>query len=130
MFTGTVVATRIYDFYQEVQLYFFFKIAIVGGMLASAAGGIALLSAACFRRGTAVWVTVAYLVANYFVSIITDWWPRMEWLAPTSLFNYVDGPEIFKNPGWPIGDMCVLLAVLTVSTILGGIIWRRRDLPL
>ena len=130
MFTGTVLATRLYDFYQEVPLYFFFKIAIVGGMLASAVGGIALLAAACFRRGTAVWVTVAYLVANYFVSIITDWWPRMKWLAPATIFNYVDGPKIFKNPGWPIGDICVLLAVLTVSTVLGGIIWSRRDLPL
>ena len=130
MFTGTVVATRLYDFYQEVPLYFFFKIAIVGGMLASAVGGIALLAAACFRRGTAVWVTVAYLVANYFVSIITDWWPRMKWLAPMTIFNYVDGPKIFANPGWPISDMCVLLAVLTVSTALGGIIWHRRDLPL
>ena len=28
MFTGTVVATKIYDFYQEVPLYFFFKIAM------------------------------------------------------------------------------------------------------
>ena len=130
MFTGTVVATSIYDFYQEVQLYFFFKMAIVGGMLASAVGGIALLAAACFRRGLAVSLTVGFLVVQYFISIITDWWPRMEWMAPTSIFNYVDGPEIFKNPGWPIGDMCVLLAVLAVSTVLGGIIWSRRDLPL
>jgi len=117
MFTGTVVATMLYDFYQEVPLYFFFKIAIVGGMLASAVGGIALLAAACFRRGLAVSITVGYLVVNYFVSIIADWWPR-------------DGPAMFDKPGWPIGDMCVLLSLLTVSTILGGIIWSRRDLPL
>ena len=130
MFSGTVVATKIYDFYQEVPLYFFFKIAIVGGMLASAVGGIALLAAACFRRGMAVSLTVAFLVVQYFISIISDWWPRMEWMAPISIFNYVDGPEIFENPGWPIGDMCVLLSILAVSTILGGILWRRRDLPL
>lgn len=130
MFTGTVVATMLYDFYQEVPLYFFFKIAIVGGMLASAVGGIALLAAACFRRGLAVSITVAYLVVNYFVSIIADWWPRMKFLEPATIFNYVDGPAIFDKPGWPIGDMCVLLSLLTVSTVLGGIIWSRRDLPL
>jgi len=130
MFSGTIVATKIYDFYQEVPLYFFFKIAIVGGMLASAVGGIALLAAACFRRGMAVSLTVAFLVVEYFISIISDWWPRMEWMAPISIFNYVDGPKIFANPGWPIGDMCVLLALLAVSTVLGGIIWSRRDLPL
>jgi len=130
MFTGTVVATMLYDFYQEVPLYFFFKIAIVGGMLASAVGGIALLAAACFRRGLAVSITVAYLVVNYFVSIIADWWPRMKFLEPATIFNYVDGPAMFDKPGWPIGDMCVLLSLLTVSTVLGGIIWSRRDLPL
>lgn len=130
MFSGTVIATRIYDFYQEVPLYFFFKIAIVGGMLASAVGGIALLAAACFGRGMAVSLTVAFLVVEYFISIISDWWPRMEWMAPLSIFNYVDGPKIYANPGWPIGDICVLLSLLAVSSVLGGIIWRRRDLPL
>jgi ABC-2 type transport system permease protein len=130
MFSGTIVATRIYDFYQEVPLYFFFKIAIVGGMLASAVGGIALLAAACFRRGLAVSLTVAFLVVEYFISIISDWWPKMEWMAPYSIFNYVDGPKIFDNPGWPISDMCILLSLLVVSTVLGGIIWSRRDLPL
>ena len=99
-------------------------------MLASAVGGIALLAAACFHRGLAVSITVAYLVVNYFVSIIADWWPRMKFLEPATIFNYVDGPAMFDKPGWPIGDMCVLLSLLTVSAILGGIIWSRRDLPL
>ncbi|MGB2864262.1 MAG: ABC transporter permease subunit [Sedimentisphaerales bacterium] len=130
MFTGTVAATRLYDFDQAVPLYPFFKIAIVGGMLASAVGGIALLAAACFRRGLAVSLTVAYLVVSYFISIIADWWPRMKWLEPTTIFNYVDSPAIFGKSGWPVGDMCVLLSLLAVSTVLGGIIWSRRDLPL
>ncbi len=130
MFSGTIVATMIYDFYQEVPLYFFFKIAIVGGMLASAVGGIALLAAACFRRGLAVSLTVAFLVVEYFISIISDWWPQMEWTAPWSIFNYVDGPKIFKTQSWPVGDMFVLLSLLVISTVIGGIIWSRRDLPL
>ena len=130
MFMGTVVATRLYDFDQAVPLYSFFKIAIVGGMLASAVGGIALLAAACFRRGLAVSLTVAYLVVNYFISIIADWWPRMKWLEPATIFNYVDGPAIFGKSRWPVGDMCVLISLLVVTTLAGGIIWSRRDLPL
>ena len=130
MFAGTVAATRLYDFDQAVPLYSFFKMAIVGGMLASAVGGIALLAAACFRRSTSVSLTIAYLVVSYFISIIADWWPRMKWLEPTTIFNYVDGPAMFGKSGWPIGDMCVLLSLLAVSTVLGGIIWSRRDLPL
>jgi len=130
MFMGTVAATNLYQFDQAVPLYSFFKMAIVGGMLASAVGGIALLAAVCFRRSTAVSLTIAYLVVSYFISIIADWWPRMKWLEPTTIFNYVDGPAMFGKSGWPIGDMCVLLSLLAVSTVLGGIIWSRRDLLL
>ena len=130
MFLGTVAATNIYRFYQQVPLYSFFKLAINGGILASAVGAIALLAAACFRRGMAVSVTVAFLVANYFISIITKWWPQMKWLDPYTLFNYVDGAKIFSQPTWPFSDMCVLISVLVASSVLGGLVWRRRDLPL
>ena len=130
MFGGTVFATNVYEFSQEIPLYSFFKAAINGGLLASAVGGIALLAAACFQRNSAVWLTVAYLVANYFVSIIAEWWPRMKWLKPTTIFYYVDGAKIFHEPTWPISNMCVLLSILIVSTLLGGVIWSRRDLPL
>jgi ABC-2 type transport system permease protein len=130
MFGGTVFAINVYEFSQEVPLYSFFKAAINGGILASAVGGIALLAAACFQRNTAVWLTVAYLVANYFVSIIAEWWPRMKWLKPTTIFYYVDGEKIFTEAGWPLGDMGVLVLILVISTLLGGFIWSRRDLPL
>ena len=130
MFGGTVFATNVYEFSQEIPLYSFFKAAINGGILASAVGGIALLAAACFQRNTAVWLTVAYLVVNYFVSIIAEWWPLMKWLKPTTIFYYVNGQKIFGGGGWPLGDMSVLVLILAVSTILGGVIWSRRDLPL
>lgn len=130
MFLGTVVSTNLYEFDQEIPLYCFFKLAVNGGILASAVGGIALLAAACFRRGMAVSLTVAYLVVNYFIMIITQWWPRMKWLDPATIFNYVDGAKILTEPEWPMGDMCVLISLLVVTTIAGGIIWSRRDLPL
>ena len=130
MFLGTVVSTNLFDFEQQVPLFKFFKLAINGGILASTAGGITLLAAACFRRGMAVSITVAYLVVNYFIMIITQWWPRMKWLDPFTIFNYVDGEKIFVEPGWPVGDMAVLISILVISTIAGGVIWSRRDLPL
>ena len=130
MFLGTVAATNLYDFEQEVPLYSFFKLAINGGILASTVGGIALLAAACFRRGTAVGVTVAYLVVNYFAEMIAEWWPRMKWLEPITLFNYVDDAKIFTQSAWPVGDMSILISILVISTVAGGVIWSRRDLPL
>jgi ABC-2 type transport system permease protein len=130
MFGGTVFATNVYEFSQEVPLYSFFKAAINGGILASAVGGIALLAAACFQRNSAVWLTVAYLMLNYFVSIIAEWWPRMKWLSPITIFYYADGEKIFTEAGWPLGGLSVLLLILIASTMLGGVIWSRRDLPL
>ncbi|MHC4203125.1 MAG: ABC transporter permease subunit [Planctomycetota bacterium] len=130
MFMGTVVATNLYDFEQDIPFYSFFKLAINGGILASTVGAISLLAAACFRRGTAVCVTVAYLVLNYFAEIIAEWWPRMKWLEPITIFNYVDEGKIFNQSSWPLGAMTVLISILVISTVAGGVIWSRRDLPL
>ncbi len=130
MFMGTVVATRLYEFEQEVPLHSFFILAVNGGILAGTAGGIALLSAACFQRTTAVSLTIAFLVINYIINIVATWWPSMKWLYPATIFCYVGDTKIFTESAWPLGDMAVLLTLLTVSTVLGGIIWHRRDLPL
>ena len=130
MFLGTVVATNLYQFDQKVPLYSFFILAINGGILASTVGGIALLSAACFQRTMAVSLTIAYLVINYLIEIMATWWPPMKWLYPATIFYYVGDTKIFTESAWPLVDMGILTILLISSTILGGIIWHRRDLPL
>jgi len=128
MFLGTVAGTTLYKFTQDVPLDDFFKIAVNGGLMASAVGGIALLAAACFRRPVAVGLTVSYLVVMYFTSFVSEWWPRLAFLSPTTLFHYINGYDIFVKHVWPVRDMAVLLAVLVAATILGGFVWQRRDL--
>jgi len=129
MFLGTVAATSLYDFGEPIPLGMFFRNAINGGLLASAAGAVSLLAAAVFRgRNMAVGAAVAFLVINYFVSLIAEWWPHMRFLKVLTLFNYVGGPKVIT--GWPLGNMCVLTVVLLIAAISGGIIWQRRDLPL
>ena len=129
MFSGTVVGTRLYDFGQPIPLDLFFRIAINGGLLASAVGAIALLAAAIFcGRNAAVAVTVAFLVANYFAWLMAQWWPRMGFLKAATLFYYVNGVKLYS--GWPYYDMSVLATILLTAVIVGGIVWQRRDLPL
>jgi ABC-2 type transport system permease protein len=131
MFGGTVVSTMIYSFGEPVPLRDFFRMAINGGMLSAAVGAISLLSAASFsRRGTAVGVAVSYLVVNYFVSIIADWWPLMKALKTLTIFNYINPHKVFALHVWPVSEMIVLATILLLATILGAIIWNRRDLPL
>ncbi len=129
MFMGTVTATWIYDFGQAIPLYRFFQTAISAGLLASAIGAVALLAAACYRhRHQAVGMAVSFIVVNYFISLIADWWPRMNWMKPITLFTYVNGQKIFVEKVWPWSDMAVLLGVLLFAAVLGGIVWQRRDL--
>ena len=131
MYTGTVVATNIYDFGEPIPLYPFLQTAINGGLLASSVGAISLLMAAIFRRrGTAVGVSVGYLVVSYFVSIITEWWPRMKFLEPWTIFNYVDFHKIFADHVWPVNEIFVLVLITVSAFVAGAIIWQRRDLPL
>jgi len=129
MFMGTVTATWIYDFGQPISLYPFFQTAISAGLLASTIGAVALLAAACYRhRHQAVGVAVGFIVINYATSLIAAWWPRMSWMKPITLFTYVNGRKIFVEEVWPLSDMAVLLVVLLFAAILGGIVWKRRDL--
>jgi len=129
MFLGTTAGTRIYEFIDPVPLDLFFRLAINGGLLASAVGAVALLAASFFRsRAIAVGVTAGFLLVNYFVSVLSQLWPRMYFLFRFTMFNYVSAPKLWR--GWPLDDMGVLAAVMVIAALAGAIIWQRRDLPL
>ena len=129
MFLGTVAGTSLFDFGEPIDLGLFARIAINGGLLAGAAGSIALLCAGMFvGRNLAVTVPIGFLVASYFLWVVAQWWPAMSFLKPVTLFYYVSGPKLFQ--GWPWGDMTVLLSLIAIATAAGGLCWHRRDLPL
>jgi ABC-2 type transport system permease protein len=129
MFLGTVAAVHLFTFKDRVPLDIFFRIAINGGLLASTFGAVALLCAATFGRlYTAIGVAVAFLVANYFVAIVSNWWPRMAFLKRASLFYLIDSSKLWQ--GWPWRNLGLLAALLLVAAGLGAVIWNRRDLPL
>ena len=131
MFCGTVVGISICNFGEEISLWPFIRASILGGLLSSTTAGVSLLAAALFRdRGRAVGLAMAFFITNYFIGIIAEWWPKAGFLGPTSIFYYFDMPKILIGADWPIRDMCVLGSVLIVTSIAGGIIWNRRDLPL
>jgi hypothetical protein len=129
MFLGTVVGVTLYTFKEPIPLDLFFRIAITGGLLASMFGAFALLFAASFGRlYAAVGFSVGFLVANYFVSLISKWWPAAASLRRASLFHLIDNAQFWK--GWPVSNIAWMTAILLAAAIVGGIIWHRRDLPL
>jgi ABC-2 type transport system permease protein len=129
MFLGTVTGTHLYEFGQPIPLGLFFRIATNGGLVASAAGAIALLAAGALAgRNRAMGATVAFLVLDYFAWIVAQWWPRLSCLKPVTLFYYSSSRQL--GLGWPVSDMGVLLLVTLACSIIGGVFWQRRDLPL
>jgi ABC-2 type transport system permease protein len=127
MFLGTVVAVNVYDFGEPIPLDLFFRIAANAGLLAAAFAGFALLFAASFRRlYAAVGISVAFLTLNYFIAIIAQWWPGLQYLTRMTLFYLIYYSNLWK--GWPARNMAILAGILIVTAIAGGLVWRRRDL--
>lgn len=129
MFLGTAVAVHVYHFDEPIPLDLFLRIAINGGLLASTFGAFALLCAASFSRFySALGFSVAFLTLNYFVALVCEWWPRLQFLRRATLFYLVYYSDIWQN--WPIRNMAILVVLLLLLAVTGGIIWHRRDLPL
>ncbi len=129
MFLGTAVAVHVYHFDEPIDLSLFLRIAINGGLLASTFGAFALLCAASFGRFySALGVSVAFLTLNYFVSLVSAWWPRVQFLHRATLFYLVYYSDIWQS--WPLRNMAILATILLLLAVTGGIIWHRRDLPL
>jgi ABC-type transport system involved in multi-copper enzyme maturation permease subunit len=129
MFFGTFVAVHIYRFDPPVQLDLFFRIAINGGLLASTFGAFTLLCAATFGRlYTVVGISVAFLSLNYFVSLVSEWWPSVRFLRRATIFYFIYYSDLMRT--WPLRNMAILSAIILTTGVIGALIWRRRDLPL
>jgi ABC-2 type transport system permease protein len=129
MFFGTFAAVHIYTFDEPIPLNLFLRLALNGGLLASTFGAFALLCAASFGRlYAAVGFSVVFLSLNYFVHIVSEWWPRIWFLKRATLFYLVYYSDIMHT--WPFRNMAILAVFILLAVTAGGLIWRRRDLPL
>jgi ABC-2 type transport system permease protein len=128
MFLGTVTAVNVYEFNEPITLDLFLRLAVNGGLLAGAFGAFSLVCAASFGRlYLAVGLAAGFLTLNYFIAIVAEWWPRVHFLHKATLFYLVYYSNLWF--AWPLRNMAWLGAILVALVILGGIIWRSRDLP-
>lgn len=128
MFLGTVTAVNVYEFKEPITLDLFLRLAVNGGLLAGAFGAFSLVCAALFGRlYLAAGVAAGFLTLNYFIAIVAEWWPPVHFLHKATLFYLVYYSNLWF--AWPLRNMAWLGAILIALVILGGIIWRSRDLP-
>jgi ABC-type transport system involved in multi-copper enzyme maturation permease subunit len=128
MFLGTVASVNIYTFNEPVALDIFLRLSACAALLAGSFGAFSLLCAASFARlYLAGGIAAGFLTLNYFIAIVSEWWPRVHFLHKATLFYLVYYSNLWY--AWPLENMAWLGGILIALVILGGIIWRCRDLP-
>ncbi len=99
------------------------------GCLYVTVGGLAfLISAASERRGRAVGVVFAIVLASFFLNVLAQYWSLAERLSFLSILHYYKPFAILQQADWPVGDMLALSGCGGVLWLAGGIIFARRDI--
>jgi ABC-type transport system involved in multi-copper enzyme maturation permease subunit len=92
------------------------------------AGMASFFSTLCDRRGWAVGLSVAVLLASLFLSSFSSFNSVMKKLSVLSVMNYYRPFRILQGNASPLSDMIVLLAIGTGLWICGGLVFTRRDI--
>lgn len=99
------------------------------GCIYLAVGGLAMLvSAMSERRGRAVAVVFALVLASFFLNVLAQFWSVAERLSFLSILHYYKPFAILQEGIWPVADMLILAGCGAVLWTAGGIIFARRNI--
>lgn len=99
------------------------------GCLYLAVGGLAMLvSAMSERRGRAVAVVFALVLASFFLNVLAQFWSVAEHLSFLSVLHYYKPFAILQEGLWPVKDMLILTGCGAVLWTAGGIVFARRNI--
>ena len=94
-----------------------------------AVGGVAfLISSFSERRGRAVFVVFAIVVASFLINFLAQFWGPAEPFAFLSVVEYYQPAKILKSGTLPFGDIAVLLGIGAIAWIAGGEVVARRSI--
>ncbi len=85
------------------------------------------VSASFDRPGPAIGLSLAFLLANYFLEILGSFWTDARWAQEYSLFHHFEPGEILAGKGDPF-DLALLVAVILVPLAFALWNFQRRDL--
>ncbi len=84
-------------------------------------------SASVDRAGPAIGLSLAFLLANYFVEILGSLWADVAWSQEYSLFHHFQVAEILEGQADPL-DLVILGAAIVVPLAWALFRFPRRDL--
>ena len=128
-FAGTWLGVLVTGLGGEVDMSVFLRVQVNSFALALAIGGIALLVSALHSDGgSALGIVTGIVVAMYFVDFLSLLWGPAEPFGPATVFHYYDPLRIAQEPGIPVRDTLVLLAVGVIGTGAAFVAFQRRDI--
>jgi ABC-2 type transport system permease protein len=128
LLTGMTIGAAMYGYLADLDPARMPLVWLNGFLLWAAFTTFSLAASASFDRpGPAIGLSIAFLLANYFLVILGSFWQEAAWTQSWSLFDHFQPSEILA--GRPDLFDVVLLAVVALVP-LSYALWRfpRRDL--
>lgn len=94
-----------------------------------AVGGLAYLVSACSdRRGLAIGLVFAVVLASFFLQFLTQFWEVARTISFLGVLHSYQPFATLESGTWPWSDMAVLGVAGLAFWLAGGIVFARRDI--
>jgi ABC-2 type transport system permease protein len=128
MLAGMIGGSAIQGITDEVDLGLMPHVALNGFGLWAAFTTFGMAASVSFDRpGPAIGLSLAYLIANYFLEILGSLWTDAAWTQDYSLFHHFNAGQILTGELQPL-DLVIVFAAALVPIVYAIIVFPRRDL--
>lgn len=128
-FTGHLLAAS--SLQPEMRPGWFALFGILSNLMAVylAVGGLTfLISANSDRRGRAIGIMFAILLASFLLNFLAQFWDPAKSISFLSIMEYYRPALVIKSSSFPWQDVGVLSAITLITWITGGVIFRMRSI--
>ncbi|HEX2221933.1 MAG TPA: ABC transporter permease subunit [Candidatus Limnocylindria bacterium] len=126
---GQAIGLFVHELTDEVEVAALPLVWLNGFLLWAAFTTFGLAVSVTFDRpGPAIGLSLAYLLANYFLEILGSLWTDAEWTQEYSLIHHFQPGEILSGNADPF-DIAILAVAAALPVIYALIVFPRRDLP-
>ena len=125
---GQLIGVAIQGVTDELELGLMPLVFLNGFMLWAAFAAFGLAASVSFdRHAPALGLTMAYLLANYFLEILGSLWRDVAWSQQYSLFHHFNPGNILTGDADPL-DFLILAVAIVIPVVYALIVFPRRDL--
>ena len=125
---GEIIGAVLVDVRDELDLAQLPLVFANGLLLWSAFAAFSLAASVSFdRSGPALGLSLAYLLANYFLEILGSLWTDVAWTQEYSLIHHFNPGEILQGRADPV-DFLILAVATLVPVAWAVVVYPRRDL--